>query len=50
MSKPHSLLFSEIKIGRLTLPNRIIMGSMHTGLDHMDDPHNRLVHSMKNVR
>lgn len=42
MSKPHSLLFSEIKIGPLTLPNRIIMGSMHTGLDHTDDPYNRL--------
>ncbi|RLA21982.1 MAG: NADPH-dependent 2,4-dienoyl-CoA reductase [Gammaproteobacteria bacterium] len=42
MSKSHSLLFSEIKIGSLTLPNRIIMGSMHTGLDHTDDPYNRL--------
>ncbi len=35
-------LFSEIKIGPLTLPNRIIMGSMHTGLDHSDDPIGRL--------
>ena len=35
-------LFTPIKIGHLTLPNRIIMGSMHTGLDHSDDPFNRL--------
>ena len=35
-------LFSPIKIGPLTLANRIIMGSMHTGLDHSDDPFGRL--------
>lgn len=35
-------LFSPISIGPLTLPNRIIMGSMHTGLDHTDDPFRRL--------
>ena len=35
-------LFSEITVGPLTLPNRIIMGSMHTGLDHSDDPIGRL--------
>lgn len=39
MSKP---LFQAIKIGSLTLPNRIIMGSMHTGLDHSEDPYGRL--------
>ena len=27
------LLFSSIKIGSTTLPNRVIMGSMHTGLE-----------------
>ena len=27
------LLFSSIKIGNTTLPNRVIMGSMHTGLE-----------------
>ena len=27
------LLFSPIKIGSLTLSNRVIMGSMHTGLE-----------------
>jgi len=35
-------LFSPISIGPLTLANRIIMGSMHTGLDHSDDPFGRL--------
>ncbi|HIF17409.1 MAG TPA: FAD-binding protein [Cycloclasticus sp.] len=35
-------LFTPIKIGHLTLPNRFIMGSMHTGLDHSDDPFGRL--------
>ncbi|ORU89992.1 MAG: NADPH-dependent 2,4-dienoyl-CoA reductase [Cycloclasticus sp. symbiont of Poecilosclerida sp. M] len=36
------ILFKEIKVGTLTLPNRVIMGSMHTGLDHTDDPFNRM--------
>ncbi len=27
------LLFSPIKLGSLTLSNRVIMGSMHTGLE-----------------
>ena len=35
-------LFKPINIGHLTLPNRIIMGSMHTGRDHSDDPFKRL--------
>ena len=35
-------LFSPIKLGSLSLPNRIIMGSMHTGLDHSEDPFGRL--------
>ncbi|MEO1957421.1 MAG: NADPH-dependent 2,4-dienoyl-CoA reductase [Methylophilaceae bacterium] len=35
-------LFTPIKIGHLTLPNRFIMGSMHTGLDHSEDPFGRL--------
>lgn len=37
-----SHLFSPITLGSLTLPNRIIMGSMHTGLDHSEDPFGRL--------
>ena len=40
-------LFTEIKVGPLTLPNRIIMGSMHTGLDHTDDPFGRLAEFYK---
>ena len=32
---PH--LFQPITIGALTLPNRIMMGSMHTGLEDMED-------------
>ncbi|MBQ0724991.1 MAG: FAD-dependent oxidoreductase [Cycloclasticus sp.] len=40
-------LFTPIKIGSLTLPNRIIMGSMHTGLDHTDDPFGRLAEFYK---
>ena len=35
-------LFKPIKVGHLTLPNRFIMGSMHTGLDHSEDPFGRL--------
>jgi len=35
-------LFSPIKVGSLSLVNRIIMGSMHTGLDHSEDPFGRL--------
>ncbi|GAB3082010.1 NADPH-dependent 2,4-dienoyl-CoA reductase [Nocardioides zeae] len=31
-------LFAPVEIGRLTLPNRIVMGSMHTGLEDADDP------------
>jgi len=30
-------LFTPITIGQLTLPNRIVMGSMHTGLEELDD-------------
>ena len=37
---PH--LFAPIKVGAFTLPNRFIMGSMHTGLDGRDDATPRL--------
>jgi len=33
---PH--LFSPLKVGRHTLPNRILMGSMHTGLEEQGKP------------
>ena len=32
---PH--LFEPLTIGALTVPNRIMMGSMHTGLEDQDD-------------
>src|SRR5262249_24609205 len=31
-------LLSPLAVGRHTLRNRVIMGSMHTRLEHMDDP------------
>ena len=31
--KSYPLLFSPLKVGATTLPNRVIMGSMHTGLE-----------------
>ncbi|WP_194726083.1 NADPH-dependent 2,4-dienoyl-CoA reductase [Noviherbaspirillum malthae] len=31
-------LLSPLAVGRHTLPNRVIMGSMHTRLEHMDRP------------
>ena len=35
-------LFSSIKIGNTTLPNRIIMGSMHTGLEEKRGGYSKL--------
>ena len=37
---PH--LFSEIRVGHLTLPNRLIMGSMHTNMEGFDEAVPRL--------
>ncbi len=37
---PH--LFSPLKLGSITLKNRAIMGSMHTGLEELEDGHNRM--------
>src|ERR1043165_7622253 len=35
---PHGHLFAPLDLGFTTLPNRIVMGSMHTGLeDRADD-------------
>ena len=31
-------LFSPLQVGRMTLPNRLVMGSMHTGLEDEPDP------------
>ena len=36
---PH--LLSPIDVGRITLPNRVIMGSMHTLIDRLDRPRER---------
>jgi 2,4-dienoyl-CoA reductase (NADPH2) len=35
-------LFTPLKVAHLTLPNRILMGSMHTGLEGMKDGAGRL--------
>jgi 2,4-dienoyl-CoA reductase (NADPH2) len=37
---PH--LFAPLELGRLTLPNRILMGSMHTGLESAPGGHAKL--------
>jgi len=39
-SYPH--LLSPITIGRTTLANRVVMGAMHTRIDHMDRPEERI--------
>ncbi len=35
---PYPTLLSPITLGPLTLKNRVVMGSMHTGLEEGDDP------------
>ncbi|WP_454691337.1 FAD-dependent oxidoreductase [Achromobacter aloeverae] len=35
-------LLSELRIGALTLPNRMVMGAMHTRLETLDQPQERL--------
>ena len=35
-------LFTPLKVGSLTLPNRLMMGSIHTGLEHRPDGMGRL--------
>src|SRR6476469_2943080 len=38
MSSPYPHLLSPLDLGHVTLPNRVLMGSMHTGLeDHARD-------------
>ena len=36
-------LFQPIKIGSITLPNRMIMGSMHLGLEGMSQTADRMI-------
>ena len=38
---PYPHLLSPIDIGTITLPNRVIMGSMHTLIDRLDRPRER---------
>ncbi len=33
MLDAHAVLFDPIRVGRLTLSSRLVMGSMHTGLE-----------------
>ena len=42
MTAPFPHLFSEIKVGTTTLPNRLMMGSMHTNLESQDASVHRL--------
>ena len=35
-------LLEPVRIGALTLPNRMVMGAMHTRLETLDRPHERL--------
>jgi len=35
-------LFSPLRVGNVTIRNRAIMGSMHTGLEELEDGHNRM--------
>lgn len=39
---PYPTLFSPLQAGTLTLPNRILMGSMHMGLEELEDGFARL--------
>lgn len=40
MSYPN--LLSELRVGDTVLPNRMVMGAMHTRLETLDRPHERL--------
>ena len=41
-NSPYPHLLSSIDVGPMTLPNRVIMGSMHTLIDRLDRPRERL--------
>lgn len=38
----HPTILSPLRVGGLTLPNRMVMGAMHTRLETLDHPHERL--------
>ena len=41
-TSPYPTLFSPLTVGSVTLSNRLVMGSMHTGLEYMPDAGERL--------
>ena len=43
MKPPFPVLLSPLRVGRHRLRNRLIMGSMHTRLEHLDRPIERQV-------
>lgn len=44
---PH--LFRPLDLGFTTLKNRVLMGSMHTGLEELPDGHKRMAAFIANV-
>ncbi|HUF45957.1 MAG TPA: NADPH-dependent 2,4-dienoyl-CoA reductase, partial [Aestuariivirgaceae bacterium] len=42
MPHPYPHLFAPLELGAFTLPNRMVMGSMHTNLEELPDGHERL--------
>jgi 2,4-dienoyl-CoA reductase (NADPH2) len=42
MNSPYPHLLAPLDLGFTALPNRVLMGSMHTGLEEMDHPFERL--------
>ncbi|BBZ77223.1 NADPH-dependent 2,4-dienoyl-CoA reductase [Mycolicibacterium anyangense] len=44
MSESYPTLMSPLRLGRVTLPNRVVMGSMHTGLEDRAAHTDRLAH------
>jgi 2,4-dienoyl-CoA reductase (NADPH2) len=47
-SYPH--LLAPLRIAGTTLPNRMVMGAMHTRLETLDRPHDRLPHFTRRER
>lgn len=43
---PYPTLFTPIDLGPFTIPNRVIMGSMHTGLEALPDGIERLAFAL----
>lgn len=43
---PYPTLFTPIDLGPFAIPNRVIMGSMHTGLEALPDGIERLAFAL----